>query len=315
MVPRERQPFFALSLRPHECRILRYRALTNKRGEYNLGPLNVSLGDPWGIWRKESQIMAPATVLVYPRVFPISTFQVPLKKPFEGKKTSIRSYEDYTALAGVREYFPQDPPKRIHWKLTAHSGNLLVKEFDFLASTTLALWLDLVSTGRSLEFMEVYAEYASMVAASILNKAMAEHIPTLLEVFPTFRQSDLGQGESHFLYQMEILARAKAEQGNLVDCLRLSSTHLPWRCNLILISSILSPELVLKLEELRLKAKHLSIYLLYEGFFLLPGEKPHYHYQMDPIEITKLKKMAGILEKQNVALHLLPSNLSWEEAT
>lgn len=309
MVPFDGLPRFALSLKGKERRTILYRALLNKRGEYNLRPLLVSAGDPWGFWRKERNIDAPASLLVFPRIIPISSFALPLRKPFEGRKSGIRSYEDYTAISGLRDYLPFDPQKRIHWKVTAHIGKLLVKEFEFSSSTTLAVWVDLVSSGRRKDFMEVYQEYACMIAASILNYACEEHIPTLLKVFPgKNEESFLGKGKDHFLRQMEVLARAKAEEGDLLKQIFLQAPHLPWQSNLVLISSILNKQFLYKLVELRLRARHLSLYLLYEGSFLLPGEKPRYSFMLDPLEVSELRGLSGMLEEQNINVHLIGGN-------
>lgn len=309
MIPHDGPPRFALSLKGREKRVLTYRALLNKRGEYNLRPLVVSAGDPWCLWRKERSFDAPASLMVFPRIIPIATINLPLRKPFEGKKSGIRAYEDYTAISGLREYFPFDPLKRVHWKVTAHLGKLMVKEFEFSSSTTLAVWLDLVSTGHSKDFMEVYEEYACMIAASILYYASEEHIPTLLKVFPEEKgELSLGKGKDHFLRQMEILARARAKEGNLLQHMGLAAPHMPWQSNLVFISSVLNKQFLYRLVELRLRSRHLSLYLLYEGSFLLPGEKPRYNFLLDPIEVSELRRMSGILEEQNISVHLIGGN-------
>lgn len=309
MVPYDGPPRFALSLKGKERRALSYRVLLNKRGEYNLRPLLVSTGDPWGFWRKEKNVEAPANLLVFPRIIPLSSFALPLRKPFEGRKSGIKAYEDYTAISGLREYLPLDPQKRIHWKVSAHMGKLLVKEFEFSSSTTLAVWVDLVSSGRRKDFMEVYQEYACMIAASILNYASLEHIPTLLKIFPEEKgEASLGKGREHFLRQMEILARAKTEEGDLFQQILFQASHLPWQSNLILISPILNKQFLYKLIELRLRARHLSLYLLYEGSFLLPGEKPRYNFMLDPLEVSELRRLSETLEEQNINVHLIGGN-------
>lgn len=313
MVPQGGAPRFALSLKPHEKKTITYRALLNKRGEYALRPLIVSAGDPWDLWRREKEFPAPASLIVFPRVLPISEIRLPLKKPFEGKRSGIRAYEDYTAISGLRDYLPIDPLKRIHWKVSAHAGKMLVKEFEFSASTTLAVWLDLVSTGHGKEFMEIYEEYASMIAASILYHASDEHIPALLQVFPSKRkEASLGKGKEHFLRQMEVLARARSREGDLYECIREAALRLPWQCNLVLISSVLNRQFISKLVELRLRSRHLSLYLLYEGSFLLPGEKPRLSFMLDPLEVSELRKMSGMLEEQNIRVRLVGGNMPLE---
>lgn len=309
MIPNDGPPRFALSLRGKERRTISYSARLKKRGEYFLRPLVVSVGDPWGFWRKEGTFDAPASLVVFPPVLPISSIRLPLRKPFEGRKSGIRAYEDYTAISGLREYLPFDPLKRVHWKVTAHLGKLMVKDFEFSSSTTLAVWLDLVSTGHGKNFMEVYEEFSCMIAASILHYASLEHIPTLLTVFPRSENSaSLGRGQVHFLNQMDVLARAKSAEGELLEEMGQEAPHLPWQANLVLISSLLTRQTLLKLVELKLRIRHLSLFLLYEGSFLLPGEKPRYNFLLDPIEVSELRRMSGLLEEQNISVHLIGGN-------
>lgn len=309
MISIDGPPRFALSLRGKEKRIIPYSAKLKKRGEYNLQPLVVSAGDPWGFWRREGLFEAPASLVVFPPILPISSMHLPLKKPFEGKKSGIRAYEDYTAISGLREYLPFDPLKRVHWKVSAHIGKLMVKDFEFSSSTTLAVWLDLVSSGRGKNFLEIYEEYSCMIAASILHYSSLEHIPTLLTVFPRSGGfSNLGKGENHFLTQMEALARAKSAEGDLFQEIGEETPHLPWQANLVLISSLLTKESLLRLVELKLRVRHLSVFLLYEGSFLLPGEKPRYHFLLDPVEVSELRRMSGLLEEQNISVHLIGGN-------
>ncbi|MCX5971271.1 MAG: DUF58 domain-containing protein, partial [Coprothermobacterota bacterium] len=200
----------ALSLMPKERRLLRYQVRFNKRGDYSLRPLLVASGDPWGLWRQERRVPAPASALVFPRILPLEEVRLPLRKPFEGQKSGYRAYEDTTSVSGIRAYEPQDPMKRIHWKLSAHLGQLMVKEFEFTANTAITLWLDLTVGRMNRGFLDVYEDFAAMIAASILRYAEEKHIPTALVCFPSKQLSvTLGSGKDHFLRQMEGLARAQ----------------------------------------------------------------------------------------------------------
>ncbi len=300
---------FALTLRAKEKRVIRYTVQANKRGEFELSPLLLATGDPWGLWRREARIGAPSSLVVFPRLIPLSGMKLPLLKPFEGRKTGVRAYEDFTAISGTRDYLPSDPLKRIHWKLFAHLGKPRVKEFEFSSATTLVVWLDLVTSLKEFELPSIYEDYAATAAAAILHHAMEEHIPTYLQVFPFPRFfSDLGKGKDHFIRQMESLARARTGEGDLVELMREASQRLPWQSNLILISSLLSPEILGRLVELRLRAKHLSLYLIYEGSFLLPGEKPRKSFQFDLLAVQQLRERSKLLQGEHIHVHLIGGN-------
>ena len=300
---------YAMSLLAGEKRTFQYTITPHRRGEFALNPLLLTTGDPWGLWRRERRVDAPTALVVFPKIVPLERLRLPLRKPFEGRKSGIRAYEDYTAISGVRAYTPQDPLKRIHWKLSAHTGNLLVKEFEFSVNTVITVWVDLVSGGHETPFQEVYEDFAMMTAASLLHFASQKHIPSSLAIFPEVAQpEELGLDPIHFLRQMEILARAKSENGDLVECVRQSARRLPWQSNLILVSSFLSAEILTRLVELRLRTQHLTLYLIYEGSFRLPWEKPRRSFMLDPLEVADLRHKKAMLEDQHVHVHLIGEN-------
>jgi uncharacterized protein (DUF58 family) len=148
-----------------------------------------------------------------------------------------------------------------------------------------------------------------MVAASILSYAEEKHTPTALVVFPaTYSSIPLGSGKDHFLHQMEELARARLGKGELLGAIKEAARHLPWQSNLILISSILSRERVMRLAELHRRTQQLTVFLLYEGSFLLPGEKPRTSYLLDPQEVVELRKGTAMLEAQGIRVRLVGEN-------
>ncbi len=53
-----------------------------------------------------------------------------------------RSADVTPHAAGVREYVPGDPMKRIHWPSTAHKGRLMVKEFEQDPQADIWIFLD-----------------------------------------------------------------------------------------------------------------------------------------------------------------------------
>ncbi|MCX5977417.1 MAG: hypothetical protein NTV33_11510, partial [Coprothermobacterota bacterium] len=139
--------------------------------------------------------------------------------------------------------------------------------------------------------------------------AEEKHIPTALVCFPSKQLSvTLGSGKDHFLRQMEGLARAQLGEGELLAGMREAARQLPWQSNLILISSLLPRELVMRLAELHRRTQHLTLYLLYEGSFLLPGEKPRPSWLLDPQEVVELRRSSALLEAQGVRVRLVGGN-------
>ncbi len=101
-----------------------------KRGEYALGPLQMKAGDPFGFFELSKQVENKRRLIVLPRILNLDQFAHLPAFLSGGKELKIASPETTPFAAGVREYFPGDSLRRIHWPTTARKNKLMVKEFD-----------------------------------------------------------------------------------------------------------------------------------------------------------------------------------------
>jgi uncharacterized protein (DUF58 family) len=127
---------------PHQRRFYTARTLLYRRGAFTLGPTSISTGDPFGLFTLRKQIPAKDTLMVLPMIFPIADFPPPPGLLPGGKAIRLRTSDVTTNAAGVREYVPGDPMKRIHWRSTAHRGRFMVKEFEQDPQADTWLFLD-----------------------------------------------------------------------------------------------------------------------------------------------------------------------------
>lgn len=100
------------------------------RGEVRLATVTLRTGDWFGLVRMERTVALPATVRVYPRVWTCAAWPFGSGGTRYGMPRIRAAQEDVTTVAGVRAYHPGDSPSRVHWKLTAHRGQLFTKTFD-----------------------------------------------------------------------------------------------------------------------------------------------------------------------------------------
>ena len=129
-------------IRAHQRRFYTARTLLSKRGAFTLGPTNLTSGDVFGLFTMRSQIPANDTLVVLPMAFPITSFPPPPGILPGGKAIRMRTSEVTPHAAGVREYVPGDPMKRIHWTSTARRGRFMVKEFERDPQADIWLFLD-----------------------------------------------------------------------------------------------------------------------------------------------------------------------------
>jgi len=182
----------SLGARRQHNRTVQTRCL--QRGRFTLGPLTLSSGDPFGLFRMTRPLEEPREVplVVYPATVDVPAF-APLVGFLSGGDTIHRRTSYVTTdVAGVRDYAPGDSFNRIHWRSSARTGRLISKEFELDPTADVWLFLDLHrdaqiipqwgdqpadyvqrlpwETSRGLELIPSTVEYGVTVTASL-----AEH--------------------------------------------------------------------------------------------------------------------------------------------
>lgn len=104
------------------------------RGEYEIGVKAVEATDLFGLVRlRRSGDKLSGTssrIAVYPRTYPLHGRMLDLRMN-EGAEDGARAdAEEISSIADLRSWREGDSLKRVHWKLSARLGELIVKEFD-----------------------------------------------------------------------------------------------------------------------------------------------------------------------------------------
>lgn len=86
-----------------------------------------------------------------------------------------RVLEDPLRFAGVHSYRPGDNARHVHWRATARTGQLQIKEFDPSDTLSLTIAVDVQTLPRTYEYLADALEYVVMAAASIAIHALDEH--------------------------------------------------------------------------------------------------------------------------------------------
>ncbi|MEJ2751889.1 MAG: DUF58 domain-containing protein [Chloroflexota bacterium] len=108
----------------------RTTTICKQRGRYQLGPLLLRTSDPFGLFPMSRELAQTSHVVVYPMMFDIHRFALPIGVLSGGDALRRRTHHVTTNAAGVRDYAPGDSFGRIHWPSTARRNRLIVKEFE-----------------------------------------------------------------------------------------------------------------------------------------------------------------------------------------
>lgn len=154
--------------------------LCEKRGFYRLGPVGLASSFPLGLVEaRQRRNEGVQTLTVYPDVFAI--VDLPLKgAPSQIHRGGYLLPEGSGAaeFSGLREYRQGDSPRHIHWPSTARANELMVKEFEPLASACLCLALDQSAAANVGSGKEATFEYAIRIAGSIARFGCARNLRT-----------------------------------------------------------------------------------------------------------------------------------------
>ncbi|TDO50639.1 uncharacterized protein (DUF58 family) [Kribbella sp. VKM Ac-2527] len=155
----------------------RYELPTSRRGRIAVGPLTLERRDPLGLARNSLATGEVATLWVHPRRHPTRTVVAGRPRHHHVGRTADDSLRGSADLRDVRPYVVGDEVRHLHWKATARTGQLMVRDYVDPDQPRLTVLLDT----RSETLPEATFEEAAEVAASILFAAsMAGHRCRLL---------------------------------------------------------------------------------------------------------------------------------------
>jgi uncharacterized protein (DUF58 family) len=151
-----------------------------RRGIYRLGPLIVSMGDPFGMFNVRLVHDYSEEFIVYPPVAAVPRMVEPRGLARGSARANIRSADLTTNASSVRSYVPGDALNRIHWRSTARRSlpdqeAIFVKEFDLEPAGDLWIVLDMHAPIHAGEDLESTEEYAVIVAASLANRMLRDN--------------------------------------------------------------------------------------------------------------------------------------------
>ena len=119
----------AWTLAPFERVTRQFHVGAERRGVYELGPVDLSVGDLFARESARDQRPAVDRFLVRPRTVPAAALH---RRDTWGGQDRARAglAEDPSRFAGIREYAPGDPIRRIHPRASARLGRPVVKRYE-----------------------------------------------------------------------------------------------------------------------------------------------------------------------------------------
>jgi uncharacterized protein (DUF58 family) len=111
-----------------------------RRGAYRQDAFRIVTRFPFGFLQKARRVELPADALVYPSVEPSGDF-LEILPALQGELESLSKGGGHDLYA-LRAYVPTDSARHVHWKASARSGSLMVREFTREEDCRVLLVLD-----------------------------------------------------------------------------------------------------------------------------------------------------------------------------
>jgi len=257
---------FVTYLPGHDRKRWTARTPCTMRGKFTLGPATLVSGDPFGIFRLERVFPTTSEIIVYPQMINLPAFALPSADLPGGQDLRSRAYHVTPNVSTVREYAPGDSFNRIHWRSSARTGQLMVKEFELDPSADVYLVLDMQervqqqasidrrTTGRATtpRQPESTEEYAVMAAASVARHLLDRNRVVGLVAWGQHREVLAAEREARQLFKMlEALAVLRAHGSQpLAEVLAAESSRFGRNCTLLIVTPSLDERWVTSLQHL-----------------------------------------------------------------
>ena len=241
------------------------RGVFTQRGKLPFGPLEVRLGDPFGLFPRTVRGKESGTVTVYPAIHAVEAMLGPVWMGGSlGEVRHGRGLDIPPDVSSVRDHIPDDGMGRIHWPSTARTGRLISRLYESRQSTDLLVLLDLAGHTHWGEAPESTLEYAVSLAASICHAALGRGQAVGLIANDRLATAiGPGRGESQRFRILDFLATAQASGRRPISS-TIAQHGRGWqgRGGLIVVTSDRNPDWVESLVEVGMRGqRHLAVFV------------------------------------------------------
>lgn len=229
------------------------------RGYYKVGPVSYESGDIFTLFTLEREHKDIERLIVYPQIWPLEELGLPPKEPFGELRVRQSLFTDPIRTRGIRDYQPQDRFRDVHWKASARRGHLQTKVYDPSTGMTMAVFLNVATFARHwMGFDPDLLERAISVAASICNYGVQQGWGVGVYANGAVPNSDQpirvppGRDMEQLANILEALAAVTEFATGAIETMLLrESPHLPWVSTVVVVTAVVTEEILIALVRLR----------------------------------------------------------------
>ncbi|GAA5212098.1 DUF58 domain-containing protein [Microbacterium kyungheense] len=183
---------------------------TSRRAVVKVGPVSVVRGDPLGLFERVHRRDEPVDLFVHPRTVLFDGQSLGFLRDLEGLPATDLSPDDVSFHA-LREYQAGDDLRHVHWKSTARTGHIMVRQYEETRRSHFVIGL---STSPADYRDDDEFELAVSVAGSLGLRALRDS--QRVEVRVQERALPAATGKQ-FLDALSGLEHSRARAGGIVE--------------------------------------------------------------------------------------------------
>ena len=202
---------------------------TQKRSVVKVGPVSVVRGDPLGLFERAHRRDEPVDLYVHPKTVLFDGQSLGFLRDLEGMPAADLSRDDVSFHA-LLEYQPGDDLRHVHWRSTARTGTMMVRQFEETRRSHFVIGLSR-SSGEYAEDEEF--ERAVSMAGSIGLRALRDSQRVDMRV--QGRDLPAGTGKQ-LLDSLATVEFSKPREGGIKELAGVMSATMPLASFVVLVT-------------------------------------------------------------------------------
>ncbi len=256
---------YTLSLKAHEKKVLHEELECRQRGRFGWGSMLVRTGDIFAVFTSSQHMGEMKQIVVLPEICDLGDDLGIIYSQGLGMNhgLTVRRGRSGSEFMGVRKYDSGDGISRIHWKASARSQNLMVKEFEENNNYGFLIILDAAEKHHRGRGPECSLEKAVTLAASLAAMGSRNSYGTGIAVCGAeIARVPLGYGKGHFNLILETLVGVRTEAGPDSWDRFSDSVFSGKRCGTYLITGFIDSKLGDRLIGMKNRGWEIVVFLL-----------------------------------------------------
>ncbi|WDH79201.1 DUF58 domain-containing protein [Microbacterium esteraromaticum] len=201
---------------------------TQRRGVVQVGPVSIVRGDPLGVFERAHRRDEPVDLYVHPKTVLFGGQSLGFLRDLEGLPAADLSRDDVSFHA-LLEYQPGDDLRHVHWRSTARTGVMMVRQFEETRRSHFVIGL---SRSRADYRTDDEFELAISAAGSIGLRALRDSQP--VDVRVQGRELPASTGK-RLLDSLALVEQSKPREGGIADLAGVLAATMPLASIVVLV--------------------------------------------------------------------------------